>query len=86
MKVIHVLGFVGGNTVQAFLFGLMHGLPFGLYTGNLLVTFLLTLLPAIMGWVEGWLNEKYASGSIVPSWILHSTMNLLSAISSAFLV
>jgi hypothetical protein len=55
----------------------------GLVTGNVLVTFLLTILPGTIGWVEGWLNEKYASGSIVPSWLMHSIMNILSGIGSA---
>ena len=82
-RLIHSLGFVGGNTVQALLFGLMHGLPFGFITGNLLVTVLLTLIPGLMGWVEGWLNEKYAAGSIIPSWMIHSIMNILSALNSA---
>ena len=82
-RLIHLLGFVGGNTVQALLFGFMHGLPFGLITGNLMVGLILTLLPGAIGWIEGWLNEKYASGSIAPSWIIHSLMNIVSALSSA---
>lgn len=82
-RLIHSLGFVSGNTIQAFMFGLMHGIPFGLVTGNVLVTILLTILPGTIGWVEGWLNEKYASGSIVPSWFMHSIMNILSGIGSA---
>lgn len=81
---INHFGFTIGNTVQAILFGLLHGLPFGLVTGNVVVTMLLTLLPGSIGWIEGWLNEKYASGSIIPSWIMHALMNILSALISAF--
>ncbi len=77
-------GFTVGNTAQAILFGLLHGLPFGFATGNAAVTILLIMLPGSIGWVEGWLNEKYASGSIVPSWIMHAILNILSALSSAF--
>lgn len=83
-RLINSFGFVTGNTVQAFLFGAMHGLPFGLVTGNVLVAIILTLIPGSVGWLEGWLNEKYASGSIVPSWIIHSVLNILSALSMAF--
>ncbi|BCN30812.1 CPBP family intramembrane glutamic endopeptidase [Anaeromicropila herbilytica] len=82
-RLIHKFGFVSGNTIQACLFGLMHGLPFGIVTGNILVTIILTILPGTIGWVEGWMNEKYASGSIVPSWLMHSIMNILSALSIA---
>ena len=83
-RLIKRLGFTAGNTVQAILFGLLHGLPFGLVSGNILVTVILTLIPGAIGWIEGWINEKYATGSIIPSWIMHATMNLISALSSAF--
>ena len=75
-------GFMTGNSVQALLFGLMHGIPFGLVTKNAAAFFLLTLIPGLMGWYEGWLNEKRCGGSIVPGWLLHSCMNLLTAILS----
>lgn len=82
-RFIRRLGFKVGNTIQAFLFGIMHGLPFGLATGNILITILLTLLPAIIGWMQGWMNERCSSGSIIPSWITHAIMNILSALSTA---
>lgn len=44
---------------------------------------LLTLLPGTIGWIQGWINEEYSSGSIIPSWITHSTMNILSSLSAA---
>lgn len=70
-------GFVVGNTVQALLFGAMHGIPFGIATSNLFVTILLTLIPGAFGWYQGWLNEKKCGGSILPSWLIHGTMNLI---------
>lgn len=73
-------GFAAGNTVQAVLFGLLHGIPFGLSTHNIAVTFLLTLLPAAIGWYMGWLNEKRCGGSIFSSRIVHGTMNLIVTI------
>lgn len=75
-------GFVVGNLVQSLCFGLLHGIPFGIATGKVVVCVLLTLLPAVIGYVQGWLNEKEAGGSIIPSWILHSLMNILSAVST----
>ena len=75
-------GFMIGNSIQALLFGLMHGIPFGLVTKNVATFFLLTLIHGLFGWYQGWLNEKQCGGSIVPSWLLHSCMNLLTAILS----
>ncbi|MCR5448413.1 MAG: CPBP family intramembrane metalloprotease [Solobacterium sp.] len=77
-------GFITGNTVQALLFGLIHGIPFGLITRSIFTFVLLTLLPGIIGWYQGWLNEKQCSGSIVPSWLMHGFINLISAVFSLF--
>ena len=75
-------GFMTGNIIQAMLFGLMHGIPFGLATQNAAALFLLTLIPGLFGWYQGWLNEKECRGSIIPSWLLHGCINLLTAILS----
>ncbi|MDO5559833.1 MAG: CPBP family intramembrane metalloprotease [Oscillospiraceae bacterium] len=75
-------GFVKGNIIQSVFFGLLHGIPFGMATGKWYVYILLTLLPASIGFIQGWLNEKKADGSIIPSWILHALMNVLSALSA----
>lgn len=75
-------GFAAGNTIQAILFGLLHGVPFGMATGNVGVTVLLTLLPGAFGWFQGYLNEKRCKGSIIPSWLLHGTINTIVAILS----
>lgn len=72
-------GFAVGNTVQALLFGALHGIPFGLATHRVLVAVLLTLLPGALGWFSGWLNEKRYGGSVVPSWLLHGIMNTVVA-------
>ena len=83
-RFIKKFGFNVGNTIQAILFGLVHGIPFGLVTGNVLVTVLLIFLPGSMGWIQGWMNEQRSSGSIIPSWILHATINILSGLSALF--
>ncbi len=77
-------GYRTGNMVQALLFGLLHGIPFALVTKSVPVFVLLTLLPGGIGYFEGWLNEKQCGGSIVPGWILHGLVNLLSGILSLF--
>lgn len=73
-------GYVTGNILQALLFGLLHGVPFGIATKNIGVAILLTLFPGAFGYFQGWLNEKRFSGSIIPSWILHGTINFISVI------
>ncbi|MCQ2529151.1 MAG: CPBP family intramembrane metalloprotease [Saccharofermentans sp.] len=70
-------GFMAGNVIQAIAFGLVHGVPFGAATHNVGVTVALTILPAIVGFILGWVNEKKASGSIVPSWMLHGITNVI---------
>ena len=77
-------GFAAGNTVQALLFGLMHGIPFGIVTKSIPAFGLLTLLPGLFGWYQGWMNEKQCGGSIVPSWLVHGTVNFITAASSLF--
>ena len=72
------LGFKAGNMIQAFLFGLMHGIPFLFATHSIGSLILLTLLPGTFGWYQGWLNEKQSNGSIVPSWLLHGMMNFIT--------
>lgn len=83
-RLISRFGFGIGNTVQALLFGLIHGIPIGLAVGNVWVLILVTLLPGAIGWFQGWMNEKYSSGSIVPSWGFHALSNFLSWIGTAF--
>lgn len=79
-RLTHKFGFAIGNLLQSLLFGLMHGIPFGLATGDWIVCILLTLLPGTIGYVQGWMNERRAGGSIIPSWILHALMNIMSAL------
>ena len=72
-------GFITGNIIQAVLFGMMHGIPFGLATQNIPVAIVMTILPGAFGWFQGWMNEKRFDGSIVPSWLLHGTINVIVA-------
>lgn len=38
--------------------------------------------PELFGWYQGWLNEKRSAGSIIPSWLLHGCMNVLTGVLS----
>ncbi len=73
------LSFTAANVIQALVFGGFHGVPIFLATKNVLALILLTVLPACMGFVMGWLDEKKNSGSMIPSWLLHGSLNLISA-------
>lgn len=78
-RIANRFGYVAGNSVQALIFGLLHGIPFGIVTGSILTLLLCTILPGMFGWFEGWLNEKYFNGSILPSWFLHGIINVIAA-------
>ncbi|NLM38840.1 MAG: CPBP family intramembrane metalloprotease [Firmicutes bacterium] len=72
-------GFVIGNIVQAFVFGLIHGILFWGKTGTL-VSALIAVVTGFTGWLMGYVNERIADGSIVPSWMIHGISNMLSAL------
>ncbi|MCL2107753.1 MAG: CPBP family intramembrane metalloprotease [Oscillospiraceae bacterium] len=71
------IGFWGGNTIQAVLFGLLHGATM-FPTLGIAVPLLVIAFTATLGWLMGYINEK-AGGSIIPSWGLHGASNLYAA-------
>lgn len=80
-RLIARMGFRWGNGVQAVLFGSVHLLLFvgpagPALTAARLVTLLATTSAA--GWLLGWLNERRGNGSILPSWLAHAGMNLVT--------
>ncbi|MCM1283844.1 MAG: CPBP family intramembrane metalloprotease [Muribaculaceae bacterium] len=78
-------GFAAANTVQAFLFGLLHGIMFFTLTGAV-KAILIIIFTGVIAWFMGYINEKKADGSLIPGWIIHSISNLFSGICSAFLL
>ena len=74
------LGFVAGTLVQAFIFGASHViLSFNLITFAEGVALLLyPMLPAILIAI---VNEKKAGGSILPGWLIHGTLNVVTHLS-----
>ncbi|MNJ59249.1 CAAX amino terminal protease self- immunity [compost metagenome] len=72
-------GFNVGNTVQAVLFGGLHGVMLFSQTG-FLPAIIVVLLTGGIGFSIGMMNEKLAGGSIVPGWILHGVTNVISSV------
>jgi membrane protease YdiL (CAAX protease family) len=71
-------GFAAGNTIQAVVFGLLHGAAmFGSFEVYIPLTVI--AFTAVLGWLMGYINEK-SDGSIIPSWTLHGFSNLYAAI------
>lgn len=77
------LNFVAANTIQALLFGLLHGVMFFAAVGAVKAILIITLTGTV-AWFMGYVNEKKADGSIIPSWIIHSISNLFAGICAAF--
>lgn len=77
-------GFQTGNFVQALLFGLLHGALFINEAGATRAILLIAFTGAV-AWTMGYLNEKKASGSLFPGWIIHGTTNIISGLISALL-
>jgi len=44
------------------------------------IAIIITLMTGFVGWVMGYINEKYANGSIIPSYLIHGIGNALVAI------
>ncbi len=76
---IRRLGYFTGNCIQAFLFGLLHGI---IFFGKVPVfsLILIILITGSIGYFLGYMNEKKAQGSILPSWIAHGLANTIAAL------
>jgi membrane protease YdiL (CAAX protease family) len=83
-RLITKFGFNTGNSMQAVLFGLVHGIA-GFQIGliNLLI---LVASTAMVGYLLGYLVEKIGNGSIIPSWITHALTNCISFYLFAFVL
>lgn len=76
-------GFTIANIIQALIFGAIHLTmvwgQVGIIAGIVIVVY--PMIPAV---TFAYLNEKKAKGSILPSWIIHGTLNTVSSIFSLF--
>lgn len=87
-RLISKLGYRNGNIAQAFVFWFLHFLLVGAMAKSWLsllqLTVLLTIFPISL--LFGFANEKLGGGSIIPSWILHSSMNFATFLTLAFVL
>lgn len=72
------LGFVIGNTIQAILFGLLHGVML-FPTLGWAIPCVVIAFTGTLGWLMGYVNEQ-ADGSILPSWCIHGVANVCAAL------
>ena len=77
-RLIAGLGFLRGNVMQAFIFGIIHTILFSFTTRDPLFLVVIFLIPSIGAYVSVILNEKMANGSIIPGWIAHGLANVLA--------
>lgn len=71
-------GFAVGNTIQAILFGLLHGATMFPSLG-MAIPLLVIAYTGTLGWLMGYVNEQ-SNGSILPSWCIHGISNVYAAI------
>lgn len=79
------LPFGVANTIQAALFGLLHGLMI-ITEVSWLQTLLIILCTGVIAAYLGFVNEKKSGGSILASWIMHALANVVTGMLSAFLL
>ncbi|MFR6319474.1 MAG: lysostaphin resistance A-like protein [Streptococcus salivarius] len=77
------LGFLGANLVQSLLFGLIHALMFIQIIGYL-KAFVILVFISLIAYIFGAINEKKASGSILPSVFIHALANTIVGLLFAF--
>ena len=82
-RLANKFGFNIANLIQAFLFGLVHGVMFFSLVGVVKAIFIIVFTGTI-AWFMGYINEKRSNGSIFPSWLIHGISNLFSGICAAF--
>ena len=82
-RLANKFGFAAGNTVQALLFGLLHGAMLFSRTSPILAA-AVVLLTGGAAFAFGWLNEKRAGGSILPSWCIHAASNIIASFIALF--
>lgn len=72
-----------GNLLQSLLFGAIHGLMFW-SSIQLIGVVLIFIATAMAGYFMCWMNERVSNGSIISSWGIHSSANLLVSLMAMF--
>ena len=79
------LPFVVANSIQATLFGLIHGLMFITILSWHQILLIILCTGGIAAYL-GFVNEKKSDGSILASWIMHALANVVVGSLSAFML
>jgi len=77
-RLIAWLGFQKGNLLQSFIFGILHFMLFWFSHASVFAAVFTFALSGVGAYLIGIVNEKYASGSIIPGWVAHGLGNVLS--------
>lgn len=77
-------GFWPGNMITAAIFGVIH-LTMVWGHVNILSGTLIVVYPMVVAIMLGWINERKFDGSIIPSWLIHGTINTLECTLQAFM-
>lgn len=83
-RLIHNLGFKWGNLIQAIIFVFPHFSTFG--TAPTFEVTVGVLNAGVMGWTFGYIMHKKGSGSILPSIVVHTLVDLIAIPISLFLL
>lgn len=76
-------GFSTANIIQALIFGAIH-LTMVWGQVGIIAGLVIVIYPMIPAAAFAYLNEKKANGSILPSWIIHGTLNTFTTLFSLF--
>lgn len=82
-RLVHKFDFHLGNIIQAFLFGLLHGVLFASLVEPLGVIVII-FITVVAGYLLGWINENLSNGSILSSWFIHGFVNMIASIIAMF--
>lgn len=84
-RIQNKFGFKVANFVQAFLFGLLHGVMFFTVLDPVRTLFII-LFTGVIAAFMGYINEKKCDGSLIPGWMIHASSNIFSGLAAAFLL
>lgn len=73
---VRFLGDRGGNCLQAFLFAFIH--IFAVISYGFVPILLVFVMTFSVAYAMGWLVSKNQDGSILESWLIHATVNIIS--------
>ena len=79
-RLINKLGFIKGNIIHAGVFGCIHGLLLLQFHQSFITIIGVVLITGAIGYIIAYINEKFAQGSIITSWLLHALTNFLSSL------